>query len=355
MPMSPRERVETALAGGMPDVVPCTIYTNKLPRCQTELALRNAGMCLLERSPNSYNVETPNCTSSSRSYVKDGARHVETVTETPGGTLRTIARPQPDTTWHVKRPFSGPEDYPALKALVADRVYTENYGAFERARTRYGQGAFLRPGMGYSPLQEIIYSFMGVEQFSIEWMERRDEVLSLYDVMNDSMRRLYPVAAASPALATNYGGNVSPEIVGKERFEKYILPCYDEAADVFHEHGKLLGVHFDANNQVLKEGIARSRIDYVEAFTPPPDCDMSVAQAREAWPDKVLWINFPSSVHHQGVDGVVELMRQILGEAAPGNGFIMGITEDVPDDKWETTFPALMRVINEEGRLPLSR
>ncbi len=353
--MTPRQRVEAVLTGRRPDVVPCTIYTNKLPRCQVELELRNAGMCLLERSPNTFNVATPNCTTTTTTYVEDGTTYVKTVTETPGGMLRSINRPRPDTTWQVKRPFSGPEDYRPLRALVADRVYTENYAVFERARRRYGDGAFLRGGMGYSPLQEIIYSFMGVEQFAVEWMERRDEVLALYDVMNESMRRLYPVAAASPALATNYGGNVSPEIVGKERFEKYILPCYDEAADVFHKHGKLMGVHFDANNQALKEGIARSRMDYVEAFTPPPDCDMSVAEALEAWPDKVLWINFPSSVHHQGSEGVVEHVRKILAEAAPGDRFIMGITEDVPDDKWETTFPALMRVVNEEGRLPLSR
>ena len=49
--MTPRERVEAVLRGRMPDQVPFTIYANKLPRCQVELELRNAGACILERSP----------------------------------------------------------------------------------------------------------------------------------------------------------------------------------------------------------------------------------------------------------------------------------------------------------------
>ena len=214
-------------------------------------------------------------------------------------------------------------------------------------------GRFLRGSMGYSPLQEIIYGFMGVERFSIEWMENRDELLKLYHALNESARKLYPVIGQSPAVAVNYGGNVSPEIVGAKRFEEYIIPCYNEAAEEAHKHGVLLGVHFDANNLPLVPGIRDSIIDYVEAFTPPPDCDMTVAEARKAWPDKTLWINFPSSLHLSGVEAVEETMRQILKEAAPGERFIVGVTEDVPDHMWERTFPAMMRVINEEGNLPL--
>ena len=47
----------------------------------------------------------------------------------------------------------------------------------------------------------------------------------------------------------------------------------------------------------LSKAIAGTALDYIEAFTPAPDTDMTLAEARAAWPDKVLWINFPSSVH----------------------------------------------------------
>ncbi len=351
--MTPRERVECALRGGRPDSVPFTIYANKLPRCQVELEVRNLGACMLERSPAPYTVHTPNVRSTSVQYSENGISRTKTTTETPGGTITTINRPAPGTTWREKLPFSGPDDYAAILAMVRDRHYGESYAAFVAARERYGNGSFLRASIGYSPLQEIIYAHMGVEQFSIEWAERRDDVLKLYDALTEDRRKLYPIIADSPALATNYGGNVSPEIVGVERFERYILPHYDEAAEIIGRRGNLLGVHLDGNTRAIAESVARSRIHYVEAFTPPPDCDLTVREALEMWPDKVLWINFPSSVHHHGVEFVRDMMRDILHEAAPGDRFIAGITEDVPDHAWPETFPAIARVIHDEGRLPV--
>jgi len=354
MSMTPRRRVEAALRGEWADQVPFTIYANKLPRCQVELEVRNAGACILERSPGVLSPVSPNVKATSLHYAENGVGYVKTVYETPKGQLTTINRPAPGTTWHLKRLFSGPDDYAPLIAMVRDRHYQPNYEAFVKARERYGEGSFLRAGIGYSPLQEIIYGYMGVEQFSIEWAERRDDLMRLYDALTEDRRKMYRLLAESPALAINYGGNVSPEVVGKKRFEDYILPHYNEAAEVVHRTGKLLGVHLDANNRLLAPSVAGSLIDYVEAFTPPPDCDLSVAEARALWPGKVLWINFPSSVHLSGVDAVVGIARQILREAAPGDRFIMGITEDVHEDAWPQTFPAIARVLNEEGRLPLS-
>ncbi len=352
--MTPRQRVETALRGDLPDVIPFSIYANKLPRCQVELELRNAGACILERSPGALSVETPNVKATTVQTQENGATIIRTTYETPAGPLTTVNRPAPGTTWQLKRMFGGPDDYKALIAFVRDRQWRENYDAFAKARERYGDGSFLRANFGYSPLQEILYSFMGVEQFSIEWAERRDDLMKLYDALTENHRKAYQLMADSPAMAVNYGGNVSPEIMGIDRFRRYILPHYEEAAEILHRKGKLIGVHFDANNLALADAIAESSLDYVEAFTPPPDCDMSVAEARRRWPDKVLWINFPSSVHHDGVSAVEELMRQILREAAPGNGFLVGITEDVPDYAWPETFPAIARVINDVGRIPIS-
>ena len=78
--------------------------------------------------------------------------------------------------------------------------------------------------------------------------------------------------------------------------------------------------------------------------------DLSVAEARKAWPEKILWINFPSAEHLNSAAQVAERTRQILKEAAPLNKFLVGITENVPHDRWVETFPAIARVLDEEGR-----
>ena len=42
----------------------------------------------------------------------------------------------------------------------------------------------------------------------------------------------------------------------------------------------------------------------IEAFSPWPDSDMSVADARTAWPGKSLWANLPASSFEGGAEAV---------------------------------------------------
>ncbi len=178
--------------------------------------------------------------------------------------------------------------------------------------------------------------------------------MALYEALTEDCRKFYPLVAESPLLIANYCGNVVPEVLGLQRFEKYVLPHYDEFAEIMHAHGKLLSVHFDANTKLLAPAIAKSKIDCIEAFTPFPNSDMSLAEARTIWQGKILWINFPSSVHLETPERVEGKTRQLLKEATPGDRFIIGITETVPIDKWQQSFSSISRVINAEGKLPLN-
>ncbi|MGI6207669.1 MAG: hypothetical protein ACOYEW_05575 [Anaerolineae bacterium] len=352
--MTPRERVEAALLGEMPDAIPFTVYECMLPKSAGERRLRNEGLCIVERSSVFRTVYHEVKVERVHFVGEDGLERVRTEVTTPQGRLTAVDRPAGFTSWHEKRLFSGPEDYDALECMIADRTYEPRYEEFAELQALMGDDATVRAGIGYSPLQEIIYTLMGVTEFSIQWGENRDRLMRLYHLLVEDRRKIYEVVAHSPAYTVNYGGNVSPEVVGRERFETMILPHYEEAAEVLQAHGKLMGVHFDANTKLLAPGIARSRMDYVEAFTPYPDTDMTVREAREAWPDKTLWINFPSSVHLQSQEDIADMTRQLLREAAPGNRFIIGITEDLPPGRWQANYETILRVCNTEGRTPIA-
>lgn len=352
--MTPRERIEAALLGGAPDVVPFTVYENKLPVSEAERRLRDDGLGILMRT-SAFRTVYHEVTVQQVHYTgPDGGAHVRTEVHTPVGDLTALDRPAGFTSWHEERLFKTAADYEPLEAMIRDRTYEPTYGRVARLQSLLGGDGHVRVGIGYSPLQELIYTLMGLEVFAIEWADNRERVLRLYDALTEDRRKIYPLVAQSPALTANYGGNVTPEVVGVDRFKRMILPHYDEAAEIMHQHGKLLGVHFDANTRPLAPGIARSKIDYVEAFTPVPTCDMTVAEARQAWPDKVLWINFPSSVHLQSIGDIEDMTRRILREAAPGDRFLIGITEDVPEDRWQENFAAILRIVNRDGRLPVA-
>jgi hypothetical protein len=109
-----------------------------------------------------------------------------------------------------------------------------------------------------------------------------------------------------------------------------------------HKHGKLIGCHFDANNRLIASAIAATPLDYIEAFTPAPDTDMTLAEARTAWPGKVLWINFPSSVHLRPDAEVEQTTVNLLEEADGVEGLLFGITEDMPPERWQKSCTAIM-------------
>jgi hypothetical protein len=372
--LTPRERVEVAITGELADQVPFAVYSNKFFISQTERKLRNEGMCIVEQfGVPLFSIETHNInektifygglsgTMLESSIKSDAILTIERIISTPVGTIREMFHKLPDypripgelLPWHVEYLFKSPDDYAPIEYMISNRSYTPNYLAFQRGQEEIGGDVFPIPWIGYSPLQEIIINIMGLERFAIEWHQRRDLLLRLYETLILDRRKRYQIAANSSAKAIHYCGNVSPEVVGLERFQRYILPHYNEFAEILHAHGKKLAIHFDANTRLLATSIANSKIDIIEAFTPYPNGDMTMVEARSVWRNKVLWINFPPAILLDPPEAIADTTREILHRVAPGDRFVLGITETVPPNKWQASFSAISDVISKEGQLPL--
>lgn len=347
--MTPRQRVEAALAGRRVDKVPFTMYDNFLPHCQAEREMRNRGLCIVMRK-GVIASHRPNVRVHQEVTYSGGKAMHRTYFETPCGTLSSLTEPVAFTTWTHEHLFHGPDDYKALRFLIEDEGYEPSYEAFAQAERNFGGDGIFRAGIGLEPLQSLITGDMiAMQDFCIEWMERRDEILALYEAMVANRRKIYPLVAQSPAGHANYGGNVVPEVTGPEVFGRYYLPHYQEAAELMHRHGKLIGVHFDANCRVLAGQIADSGLDYIEAFTPAPDTDMDMAAARAAWPEKVLWINFPSSVHLRSDADVAQTAYDLIEANGGPQRLIIGITEDMPEHRWQDSCRAIMDGIDRHA------
>ena len=348
---TPREQVERALRGEPLPHVPFTMYESKIPQCTTERELRNRGLCIVQRDVPVHKVHRPNVKVTQQVYWEGERCFTRTFYETPVGTLSTLGEDAGFTTWWHERMFKGPDDYAALRFLIDDEVYEPTYDTFRRAEEAFGPDAIFRASFGLEPLQALISgSYLRMQDFCIEWMDRRDEILALYAILVEKRRQLYPIIAASPVGHANYGGNVVPAVIGPHVFEQYYVEHYNEAAEIMHRHGKLIGCHFDADSRLIAEAIASTDLDYIEAFSPAPDTDMTLAEARAAWPGKVLWLNFPSSVHLRNDAEVEAFTVDLLDELDNCRGVIMGITEDIPEGRWQDSCRAIMDGLERHGR-----
>ncbi|MDD5677358.1 MAG: uroporphyrinogen decarboxylase family protein [Kiritimatiellae bacterium] len=348
--MTPRERVLRALHGESMETVPFTIYEGMIPQCAAEREMRNRGLCIVYRKVPAVSGRHANTRMRREIFWENGKEFRRTFYETPKGTLNTLYENAGFTEWVHERMFKSPDDYPAILAYIQDTQYTPNYEAFARAEKDFGGDAILRPSIGLEPMQRLISGeIMDMQVFCIEWMDHRDEILKLYNAVAESNRKVYQLMADSPVQAVNYGGNVTPEITSPDMFRQYYMPHYAEAAEILHKKGKLIGCHLDANCRILSDLIAESPLDYIEAFTPAPGTDMSLAEARRAWPNKALWLNFPSAVHLKNDKAVEDFTVAMLDELPSTDGIIMGVTEDMPPDRWRDSCRAIMSGLDRQA------
>ena len=155
------------------------------------------------------------------------------------------------------------------------------------------------------------------------------------------------IAANSPAEVIWFPDNVTGTIMSPRLFNKYCKPIYDYACNVLRQAEKLSFAHYDGANKPIKDCIADANLDIIEAFTPPPMGDMSVAEARQAWPDKVLSLNCPGNIFREPAEIIESHIRRYLEQGGAEGRFIIGCTEEYDPDRFEHAFSAIVRAVYE--------
>lgn len=332
--MKPAQRIWAALRGEPVDRTPFSVYEVFLSQTERERQLRNKGMCILRRL-RSYRIEYRGVEHRETHFWQKGKRMVRTVFETPHGPLSTLQEETETSLWTREHLFKSPEDYRRLLFLIEAMEPVPDYPEAERIIEECGDDLVIRDNLPLEPLQHLISSYyMDMTDFCYEWEDHRKQVMQLYEAFLAFNRKVYPIVAKSPARIANYGGNVIPQLIGRKGFEDLYMPHYREAADLLHAEGKLIGCHFDGDNATIMDLIARTPLDYIEAYDPgisPP-----VRQALEMFKGKALWINFPSAWHLYEREEVADLTRGLLAEVAGHPRFLLGVTEDIPADRLYT-------------------
>jgi hypothetical protein len=345
--MTIRERIVASLHGEPVDQIPFTTYPSTVPADPAEFMALVPGLGL-SRRVGLARTATLNVKWEYHRYEEHGASYGRTTMKTPVGEVYTTQRlgAAYGSNWYVDHYIKGPDDYRAVEFMVRDTGYSPNYDEYHRCVQETGEDGYVSGNFGYSPLMEMRVNLLGMDRFATDRYDYPDQFWSLHEALREKQREAYPILAEGPAELVIYCGNCHPAVLGRD-FARYTLPCYNELGEMLHARGKMLGCHLDANNAFWAQEVAGSQLDVIEAFTPAPDTDMSVADARAAWPDKVLWINYPSSLHLAPPERIREATLRLVSEAATGTRFIVGITEDIPDPAWRTSLPAIAGALAE--------
>ncbi|MBS1116926.1 MAG: Uroporphyrinogen decarboxylase, partial [candidate division NC10 bacterium] len=247
--MDIKTRILTAMNWGEPDRIPLTVYDWMLPRGMVERQLREAGVGLIVRLPG-HRVEHREVEIVSREYRENGRRLIRRTIRTPVGEVWQTLEPDPayeTSNWIHEHFIKGPDDYRVLEFYYRDMVFRDNVPAFREAQRRVGTDGIVLLRIAKSPVQEMLYQMMGLERFAFDYQERRDLFDSLHAAMATRYEELYEFAAESPAEILQLGDNIYSDVVGRERFQRYLMPEYAKIMARIKGTGKLLAVHMDGN------------------------------------------------------------------------------------------------------------
>ncbi len=343
--MTCNERVECILKGGIPDCTPLHARTRMIPNGNLGREIIDKGWGLGASHP-AYTLEYRDIGIDEEIFIHNGEKYVKTTYHTCEGDLIKLSR-----VYHhggmvdIEHIFKQDKDYKALLALIESIRYKPEYQGFTNLKNKVGEDGYVWVWLGYDPMHEIMVKMMGVERFSYEWVDNKEEILKLYGSLCKKHEDMYVIAAESPAQLIVYGGNIQANIVSPNFFKDYYLPLYNNIGIMLHNKGKLLGNHWDGPVGALKELVAKSPIDVLEAFCPPPDGDMSIKEAIEIWPDKIISMNFPSGLQHLSEDQITNVAKAFIDEAGTGERFMISLTEDFPSHYAEKIFYGIAEAV----------
>ena len=346
--MTPRQRVLAALRNQETDRVPLTVYSGLIGSDEDVLALLGGHVTLIHWS-SAHRTEYRRTTFRSEKFTVDGEEHQRNFIETPAGTICRTYRFDPTyhSAWAIDSYVKKPADWDVLRFMFEDAVCTPDYDAWLERQKQQGERGVQNTAVGRTPFQCLAYEYLGVEQLSLDYYDYPEKVQAVLQVMLERQNELDKLYAESPAEVINFPDNITSIVVGRDRFAKYCMPRYRHMAQALCGTGKILVAHMDGMLRNLAGLIAEAPLTSLEAFTPAPDSDVSVADARRFWPGKQIWINYPSSVHLFPPDVIYRQTRTLLDEAAPVRGFLIGITENVPPTVWRQSMATIDKAIGE--------
>ena len=353
--MTTKERIYTALMGQMPDRIPFTIYKGVVTAEAgfDDLIAKDMGFL---SSCRVYNMQYPNVEITEEKEVQGGIPTNLVRYKTPVGEICQRSRIEPGygSSWKVEHFIKDIKDYKILEFMVRDMKFSPNYDAYNKADEALGDTGVVMTWTERVPFQRLWIQYTGIERLSFDLYDNTSVVEGVMEAMLDKAWESWEIIADSPVQFIWCPDNITGIMTGPPIFDKYFTPYYKKVADIVNKKGKRVLCHMDGMMLRLVDSVRKTALDVIEAFTPPPDGDLPLAQARKAWQGKAISINFPSSVHLATPKVIRDTTIQLLREAAPGDGFIIGVTENVPKSIGTKSLSIIADTINEYGNCPLS-
>lgn len=242
-----------------------------------------------------------------------------------------------------------PEDYAVLHRAFEGTTYAATSEFFCASEAALGERGFTVGSLGWSPIRrtpllQVLVDFAGPERFAIDLIDRVVPLMDLLDLLRSLTLDKLREAVKTEAKYIKLWENLAIEMLGVRAYREHLVPLYREMLGIALAAGKRLLVHYDGKLRVIAEDIAPLDFD-LDSLTPPPEGDMTIAEARAAWSDKFFWMHPPLGWFHGDRESLITRVREMFDGAGWRRCCLM-ISEDVPNGAMENV-PFLLECLAE--------
>ncbi len=209
--------------------------------------------------------------------------------------------------WMDEHLIKRPEDYGVVAHIFSRLEVVPTYDEYRSWDLWVGDAgvAVAYGNAAASPMQHIMRDLMPISDFYLGLYDCPAELQALAESMEPWFGEVLNVIAHGPAEVIFWGGNYDETLTHPPFFERHILPWLARAAEMAHEHEKLLLTHTDGENGGLLHLYRRAGFDVADSICPAPMTKLTFAQCIEALPGVTIWGGIPS----------VALVPEIMAEA----------------------------------------
>lgn len=308
-----KDQIIAVLDGKTPEKIPFVYFSDLIPQGEFERQLRNRGAGLIV---NTSAVKTVLKQVEQSSTEKGGVR--KEYFHTPYGDLSAAyllgqRRIASSGTIQTEYLVKSREDYRAAIWIKDHTDFVLDEESLFLAEALLGQDGVTHAWSDEPPYMALQYD-LGYVNWCLHQADYPDdfqELLNAHERMQE--RRLAILEKSSQRLINigNLAGNFSPE-----QYAHHMLPYFERTAARLRACGKAVSIHADALNLAqYRRLLPGEGVNVVEAFTPPPVGNLSLAAARKAWgQETTIWINFPETVFYGGYEETFRYTTALLQE-----------------------------------------
>ncbi|MCC7209849.1 MAG: hypothetical protein IT323_21275 [Anaerolineae bacterium] len=360
--MTSRQRMLTALAGGVPDRLPVTTHHVMLSFLDKYLGGvpypeffdrfgMDAWTWIVPYKPDTAKGEyfDPNQTfihplDHTHRVVSDNWRiETEAIPDpeyhtvryrfvTPKGALSMVLQGNQYTDWVVEPLIKDKRDIDLIAQFVTHPKC--DVDAVNRRAEEFGERGLVRGHIVYFDVygqpgcwQDAV-ELVGTERLIMETYDDPDWVHALIKILQERKKTfIRSLKGARYDVLELGGGAASSTVISPKLFDQFVAPYDAELIALAHEAGQRIVYHTCGGMMPILERVAAMKPDAMETFTPRDmGGDVRLAEAKQRIGDKVCMIGGFDQFHffvNNTPEATRAEVRRCFNEAGPGGGYIL--------------------------------